>query len=183
MNTFVEPRKSITNHWWVLLLLGIIFLLGGIIVLSKPAPTLIFISTFFAISFLLTGIFEIFFSLSNTKNSSWGWYLAGGIFDLLIGIVLLRSSIITRLDILAFFIGFWILFKGVSLTGYSLDIKKLGSNNWGWLLFFGILEIIFSLIILVVPSIGLATLLVWISVSIIFIGIYYIFLSLTLKSI
>ncbi|MGM5630259.1 DUF308 domain-containing protein [Apibacter raozihei] len=183
MEPFLQTGKRIVKNWWVMLILGILFLIAGVITVTQPAPSLVFLTTFFSVSFFVLGIFEIFFSLSNTHTSSWGWYLAGGILDLLIGIILLKSSMITQMGILAFFIGFWLLFKGVSLIGHSFDLKNLGINSWGWLLVLGILELILSFVIILFPPVGLAALLIWISISLIFLGIYYIGLSFSLKNI
>ena len=47
------------------------------------------LSVIFSISMLISGIIEIIFSISNRRGiSSWGWYLAGGIIDLILGIYL-----------------------------------------------------------------------------------------------
>ncbi|MCT6869749.1 HdeD family acid-resistance protein [Apibacter sp.] len=175
--------KSFIKNWWIMLLLGILFILAGIIVMASPTPSLIFLTTFFSVSFLVFGLFEIVFSLSNTHTDNWGWYLAGGILDLLVGIILISSNIFTQMGILSFFIGFWLMFKGVSLIGHSFDIKNLGISNWGWLLALGILEVILSFIIVMFPPIGLAALLIWVSVSMLFLGIYYISLAFSVKKI
>ncbi len=179
----MKTGRRIVKNWWLMLVLGIFFLLAGIVAVSYPTPSLVFLTTFFSVSFFVLGIFEIAFSLSNTHTSSWGWYLAGGILDLLVGIILMYSDIITQMGILAFFIGFWLLFKGASLIGHSFDLKNAGIKNWGWLLTLGILEVLLAFIIVLFPPIGLAALLIWVSISLVFLGVYYIGLSFSLKNV
>ncbi len=183
MKSFTNTGQQIIKNWWLMLLLGILFLLVGIIAVGYPTPSLVFLTTFFSVSFFILGIFEIAFSVSNTHTSNWGWYFVGGLLDLLIGIILISSNIITQMGILAFFIGFWLMFKGASLIGHSFDLKNIGIKNWGWLLILGILELIVSIIIIFYPPVALAALLIWVSISLVFLGIYYIGLSFSLKNI
>ena len=41
-----------------------------------------------------------------------------------------------------------------SSTGYSIDLKRYGTRDWGWYMAFGILAILCSLLILWQPAIG-----------------------------
>ena len=71
---------------------------------------------------LVSGLFEIAFALANKKGiSSWGWYLAGGIIDLILGIFLMASPGLS-MEVLPFVLAFWIMFRGFSATGYSMDL-------------------------------------------------------------
>jgi uncharacterized membrane protein HdeD (DUF308 family) len=175
--------KTLIKNWWVMLLLGILFLIAGIIVVAYSTSSLIFFTTFFSVSFLVFGIFEIIFSLSNTHTKNWGWYLIGGILDLLVGVILISSTLFLQMEIFVFFIGFWLLFKGVSLIGHSFDVKNMDVSSWGWLLVLGIIEVFFAFVIVMFPPVGVATLVIWLSLSFIFLGIYYIGLSFSFKNI
>ena len=106
----------------------------------------------------VSGMFEIAFAISNKNNiSSWGWYLTGGIVDLILGILLMANPGLS-MSVLPFILAFWLMFRGFSATGYSLDLKRYGTRNWGWYMAFGILAIICSIGIIWQPGAGAFTL-------------------------
>lgn len=78
------------------------------------------------------------FAAGNKKTiSSWGWYLAGGIIDLLIGIYLVFYPLVS-MELIPFIVALWLMFRGFTLCGYSTDLKRYGTKDWGgiWCLAF-----------------------------------------------
>ena len=43
-----------------------------------------------------------------------------------------------------FIIAFWLMFRGFSSTGYSIDLKRYGTRDWGWYMAFGILAVSYT---------------------------------------
>ena len=83
----------------------------------------------------VSGTLEILFAVTNRKNiSSWGWYLASGIIDLILGIYLM-ANIGLSMAVLPFIVAFWLMFRGFASTGYAMDLKRYGTRNWAgiWL--------------------------------------------------
>ncbi|MDR1760445.1 MAG: DUF308 domain-containing protein [Fibrobacter sp.] len=169
------------KYWWLLSLIGVLFIIGGVFMLAKPFASIAAMTILFSVSFFVWGIFEIVFSLYNTRNQNWGWYLAGGVLDLLIGIMLMSSSLFEQMEILAFFIGFWLIFRGAVLMGHSFEFKHLGVKNWGWLLFLAIVTLLLAFAVIAIPALALGTVLIWVSISLIFLGISYIVLGFSSK--
>ena len=121
-------------------------------------------------------------SLANKKGiSSWGWYLAGGIIDLILGIFLMASPGLS-MEVLPFVLAFWLMFRGFSATGYSMDLKRYGTRNWGWYMVFGILAILCSIGVIWQPALGAFTLVYMIAYALLIIGIFRVMLSFELKS-
>ena len=178
----MKYNYSIKN-WWILPLVGLLFIVGGIFMLSKPLASLGVMTVLFSVSFFVWGIFEIVFSFSNTHNQNWGWYLAGGVLDLLVGIILMSSSFFSQMEMFAFFMGFWIMFKACSLFGHTFELKRLGYQNWGWLLFVSILTFVLAFLMLAIPALALGTLLIYVSISLIFMGIFYVVMGFDVKKI
>ena len=89
MNELVGGLGYAVKNWWMSLLLGLLYIAVALCLLFAPVSSYVALSVIFSISILVSGILEIFFAAGNKKTiSSWGWYLAGGIIDLLIGIYL-----------------------------------------------------------------------------------------------
>lgn len=180
MTNYSNVRKS-HGSWWAFLLMGILLIIFSILLILYPIASFAALAMLFSIGFFISGIFEIIFSLDN-KNTidSWGWYLVGGILDLFLGIILLCNPITLSAQILVLFIGLWLLFRGINSIGISLETKNY-SSDWGFLLIFGILEVIISFIIVIFPPIGIGTIIIWSSMVALFLGIMNIYIAIRVK--
>lgn len=135
----------------------------------------------FSVCMFVCGMSEIAFSVSNKDTlSGWGWYLAGGIFDLLMGIVLMSYPTMS-MAVLPVLVAFWLMFRGFSLIGFSLDLKQYGSKGWGWLLATGILIILCSFSIIWYPVSGALSIVYMVAFAFLFIGMARIMLAFDLK--
>ncbi len=112
--------------------------------------------------------------------SSWGWYLAGGIIDLLIGIYLVFYPLVS-MELIPFIVALWLMFRGFTLCGYSTDLKRYGTKDWGWYLVFGILAILCSMAIIWQPGLGAVTVLYMLSITFLIIGCFRVIFSFELK--
>ena len=181
MNTIDNFLHFKVRHWWVSLLLGLSYILIAIGLMFTPLTSYIALSALFSIAMFTSGILETIFAISNRKNiSSWGWYLSGGIIDLLLGLYLM-ANIGLSMMILPFIIAFWLMFRGFTATGYAMDLKRYGTHNWGWYMAFGILAILCSIGIIWQPGIGAISIIYLIAYTLLIIGIFRIMFSLELK--
>ena len=180
-NVFDQLDFQVKNTW-TSLLLGILYIIVAICLLTAPISSYVALSVIFSISILISGILEILFSFSNKKNmSSWGWYLAGGLIDLFIGIYLVVYPLVS-MEIIPFIVAFWLMFRGFTLCGYSTDLKRYGTHNWGWYMAFGILAILCSIGIIWQPGLGAFSIVYMIAYTLLIIGIFRVMLSFELKS-
>ncbi|MDR2950525.1 MAG: DUF308 domain-containing protein [Prevotella sp.] len=67
-NDLFYSVKQAVKYWWVSLLLGLLAIGLGIWCLASPWATITALAIVFAISFLVSGVFEIIFAFSN-KNT------------------------------------------------------------------------------------------------------------------
>lgn len=169
------------KNWYLILILGIILIFVGIWVFSTPVLSYATLSILFASAFLVTGILEIAYAISNSKQmENWGWSLMSGIIDLLIGI-LLMSLPATAMMFLAFYVGFGVLFRSTLAIGRAIDLKKWKIEGWGYLLLIGILGLIFSFILIWNPVFAGLTIVFYTGMAFIMIGIFQILLSFRLR--
>lgn len=181
-STIKEIRTDIKN-WWILLVLGILFIGLGIFVFANPLESYITIAVFFAASMLISGLFQKWFAISNRDElEGWGWQLALGIMEAIIGIVLLFNLNFT-MSVLPFYVGFWLLFKAFALIGFSFELKSYKVLNWWYYLVFGLLLTLLSWFIILNPLFGGMSIVVWTGIALIVAGIAYIMLSFKLKKV
>jgi len=183
MANLISEAVSTIKNWWLILILGILLLIGGIWVAAAPVQSYLALSVLFIVLLLVNGIMQIIFSISNKdKVTGWGWMLAGGILEFLIGIYLWSNPHISA-AMLPFVVGFWLLFRGVSIIAHSTDLKGEGIKGWGWLLTLGILMTLLSFFMIMDPVFGAFNVVYLTSFAMIFFGIAYIMFSFTLKKI
>lgn len=178
---FLNSIKQAIKHWYIPLLIGILFILVSIIVFSAPISSFITLSILFAISFLFGGLSEVVFAISNRDQlDNWGWSLALGIITSIMGVLLLLNPGLT-MTALALYIGFVLLFRSISSISFALDIKKHGSKGWVTLLIFGVLGAIFSFILIWNPVFAGLSVMILIGVNFLLGGILSIYLALQLR--
>lgn len=180
---FLKSIKKAIKHWYIPLLVGVFFVIVSIVAFTSPASSLLTLSFLFALSFVIGGLSEIGFSIANRHHlENWGWTLALGIITFVIGISLTIHPALS-ISILAFYIGFLILFRSISAISFALDIKRYRGKNWGGLLALGILGSIFSFILIWNPLFAGMSIVVLVALSFLFAGLFSIALAFQLKKI
>ncbi len=175
-----KSLRTPVKHWYLLLILGIIFIATGIYTFAQPAESLLAISLLFTISFLIGGLFEIIYAVSNRHHiHNWGWSLANGIITALIG-VLMATSPALSLTTLMLYVAFTVLFRSFNAISTGRDLKGYGSNA-NFLIFAGVLGVLFSFILMWNPVFAGMSMVIWIGMALIMAGICAIYLSLQLK--
>ncbi len=174
----METQQSVKmKYWWLELVLGILFILFGFWIFRTPLETYLALAILFAVSFFVSGIIEIAFSLTH-KNTlkGYGWYLAGGIFDFFIGLVLMTHLNIT-MTVLPYVVSFWIMFKSIMAIAGAIEAQSHGIKNWGWTLAFGIIGLLFAFIMVWNPILAGLTLVYYTAFAFISAGIFKITLA------
>jgi uncharacterized membrane protein HdeD (DUF308 family) len=183
METIIKTFSNVVKHWYLPLILGILFIFCGIWAFRSPIGTYLALSILFSVSFILSGIGDITFAVVNVKVlKSWGWYLVSGLISTLLGIYLVVYPGIS-MSILPFVVGFTLLFRSFLLLGFSFELKELGVKSWGWTTVLSVLCILFCFMLLSNPIFAGLSIVLFTSLSFIFSGIASIILSFSLKRI
>ncbi|MBV8251392.1 MAG: DUF308 domain-containing protein [Chitinophaga sp.] len=183
MNNVIETLRSDVKNWWWYLISGLLFIAAGIAIFAKPLDGYVSLSILFSIVMIGSGISQLFFSISNSNIlRGWGWILVSGILDLAIGSYLLMYPIVTMVT-LPYFLGFWLTFRSCYIMGAAIDLKNLGVDNWGWVLFGGVIVLLLGALIIYYPAAGVIGIIAVSGSAFILAGLLYIYLSFQLKNI
>lgn len=178
-----QPLKSVRNalkHWYLVTIIGIIFILLGIWVFRTPLASYLVLATLFSISFLVSGLAEISFALGNKKElDNWGWFLASGIFSALIGVLLLSNPALSMAT-LPLYVGFGVMFRSVAGVSFALSLKDHG-DEYQSLLWMSIGGVVLAFLLIWNPAVIGMTLVSLTALTFILIGAGVIWLSLKLK--
>lgn len=165
MGTFlgVSTEPMPTSSRWGLALRGIAAILFGIIVWVWPAIALHVLVILFGIFAIATGIFAVLAGVrAPTSRSRW-LLLIEGILAVLAGIIALAWPTITAVALL-FVIAIWAIATGITEVVSAFRTGRAGALEWV-LILSGVVSIIFGILLIVWPGLGLLAL-VWL------IGIY-----------
>ena len=175
--------KEKPRYWWLSLLIGIFAIIMGIWSIVTPDTTLVALTVFFIATFFISGIIDIVYAVSNRKIlNNWGWPLAGGIIDIVLGILLVSLPLPVITTMLVYFVGFWILFRSVLSLGFACELQQSGVKSWGWMLALSILGILFSILFMLSPVINGMFVVMLVSLAFFTYGIFRICYAFRLKS-
>lgn len=179
-NEFLKPIRKSVKQWYLPLITGIILISVALWTFSNPAKSFLGLSLLFSISFCVSGILEIIFSISHKRQLDNSLVL--GIITLLIGVLLLLNPGLSMIG-LALYIGFLILFRSFGAIGIVLDLKSYGESNWGGLLALGILGVLFSFILIWNPVLGGLSIVIWTGITLLTGGIFSLFIGFKMRKI
>lgn len=183
-NSQLEESSGAIKYWWLILLLGVVTFLVGLMVFIFPAQSYVGMSMIFGLLILASGISQIVVSSANRHViTGRGWMLAGGIIEVILGLILALNTAFSA-AVLPFFLGFWLMFRSFSMLGLGGDMSAMKVPGSGWTIFTAILLLICSIIILVQPLFfGIEAVIVWVGISFLFAGIAISTFSWQLRSI
>jgi len=183
MSNIISKVSGTVKNWWVFLIMGILLLISAYWMFTTPVESFIGLASLFSALIFVSGIFSVFFALTNKEDiDNFGLYLAGGIFDIIIGFILLKYPGLT-IVLFSMFIGFWLLFRGFNMISVSFKIKSIGDSNWGWILLFGILIVIFAMMSIINPLIGATYLVFTLAFTLLLFGFANIALAFRLRKV
>ena len=135
-----DAVRGMAGAWWLFLLLGVLWILFGMFVLSYNAGSLLALAVLAGVTFISTGITQI---LGAGRAEGWRWlYLLGGVLSILAGIIAFVWPGRT-LVVISVVLAWFLVFKGI------VDIVgSLASTHrpWWWVgLIVGVLELLLGM--------------------------------------
>ena len=163
-----QALASIGRSWWLLLAVGVLTILLGLACLIWTDKTVTLLAVLFGIYLLVSGIFQLAQSFSNTHNR--GLLAISGILSIILAVYMFKAiHNDNQAELLALFIGIAWLFRGILELVVGLQSK--GVDGRGWLITGGLLLIVGAIIVFVYPNLALATLVSIAGIILIIVGI------------
>lgn len=116
-----------TGRWSAFLLqvlVGILYVVTGIVMTDVPAEAVAILTLFVAASFVVSGIFRIVAALTE-KFPQWGWVLLNGLVTMMIGIMIIKTFPQSAVWVIGLLIGLEMIFNGWTWIMLSLAIRNL----------------------------------------------------------
>ena len=110
------------------ILIGILYLIAGIVMDDMPLQSMEVLSLFMAAFFIVAGVFRVVVALAE-RFPKWGWALLNGVVTLLVGIIILESYPISALWAIGVLVGVELLFNGWTWVMLSLALRDAPSDE------------------------------------------------------
>jgi uncharacterized membrane protein HdeD (DUF308 family) len=109
------------------LLVGLLYLAAGFVITDKPGISILMITVFLAMSFIVLGAFRALAALV-IRFPQWGWALLNGTVTFLVGLVIYRHlpySALWALVVIGLLIGVEMLLNGWTWIMLSIELRRI----------------------------------------------------------
>jgi uncharacterized membrane protein HdeD (DUF308 family) len=178
-NSASSDMKSIlAQYWWLIALRGVVSIIFGLIALFVPVAAIIALVLVFSAYMLIDGVFALYAAYQAARQRRrWGLLVFQGLANLAAGAVAVLWPGITVL-------AFVLLLAAWALISGGLQIAaafRVISGRW-WLVFGGMVSIVYGALLVVAPLIGALVLTWWMGAWAIVFGALLIMAAFRLRS-
>jgi uncharacterized membrane protein HdeD (DUF308 family) len=106
------------------LLVGILYVVGGFLLMDDPFPGALVITIFVAVALVVGGILRIVIGVRHRHLPGWGLLIAGGIISVIVGVMLYLMLPWSGLWVVGTLIAIELIFHGVSWIQFGLTLRK-----------------------------------------------------------
>jgi uncharacterized membrane protein HdeD (DUF308 family) len=158
------PTRQSSAPTWLFVVAGLVSIAAGVIVLAKPADSLVTLVIIAGIFILVDGAFDLVASFMRSTESR-ALTAVLSVISIVVGVLLIRHPLGGVLAA-ALLIGIWLAAAGVVRVIRALEGRQ---SKWGIVV--GVLEVIAGIVLVSTPAISLATLALLVGISFIVNGI------------
>jgi len=167
--------------WSSLVLRGLLGIAIGIVTFISPGITLTAIVLLFGAYAFVDGVLSVIGAVrSGRARARWGALLLEGIVGIAAGVIALLSPALTA-TVLVLVIAAWALVTGVLEVVGAIRLRKEIRGEW-LLALFGVMSILFGLLIASVPLIGALVIATWVGIYAFVSGVILVALGFRLRS-
>ena len=172
----LEAVEVVARAWWLGLIVGLISLVGGIVLIAYPGPTLTVIALLVGIELLIGGVFLIVGALGQPSGSRLGGVL-GGLLAMIAGVIVLRHPSGSIL-VVALAVGLYLILAGVLRLLGAFETRE----GRGWLVLAALVDLALGILIVSWPEFGITTLAVVFGIVLIVRGLALVVIAFVLRA-
>ena len=167
--------RTMSEHWWVVLLRGVLAILFGVLAYSWPGLTAIILVTIWGIYALIDGIFGVVAGI----RGKWTSLIVLGLLGIAAGVVALLWPGLTAISLL-WVLAVWVIVAGAMQVSAAIRLRKEVQGEWLWILS-GLLMVGLGLVFFLFPGAGILSV-TWLLASLAIVwGILLVMLAFKLK--
>jgi uncharacterized membrane protein HdeD (DUF308 family) len=171
---------ALARNWWLVLLRGICAIAFGVLAFIWPGATLIALVLLYGAFALADGIFALGAAISGDTQTPRWWLAVVGVLGILAGLAAFLWPGLTA-AVLQIIIAAWAITTGIMEIVGAIMLRKEIEDEW-YLIAAGTLWVIFGLVLVLKPAVGVLALLYTIGTFAVIYGALLISFALRLRS-
>ncbi len=183
-----DPRRShpglmlhaLAKNWWLVLLRGICAVVVGLLAFIWPGATLLALVMLYGAFAIVDGILALSAAISGDTPTPRWWLAVVGIIGVIAGLVAFLWPGLTA-AVLQIFIAVWAIITGIMQMVGAFMLRKEIDDEW-YLIAAGALWVVFGLVLVLKPAVGVFALLFTIGSFAIIYGALLISFALRLRT-
>jgi uncharacterized membrane protein HdeD (DUF308 family) len=172
--------EALARNWWALALRGVLAILFGFFTVFTPGAVLLSLALFFAAYLLVDGVLGIISAIRAARaNERWGWLLAEGVLNILMGLL---AALFPIGAVFGFVLvtAVWAIVTGGMMIGSAVRLEA-NRGRW-WLGLGGVVSILFGIALILAPMVGAVVLTWWLGIYAFAFGFVMIALAFRLRN-
>ena len=172
------------KHWWLMLIAGLLCLVMGIVVFVFPLQSYVTLAILFGVMMMAVGAIQLIIASTSANYLTMrGYFVVGGVLDLMLGIFLCIYPGVS-LVALPLMLGVWMLYNSFIIIAFGGDMETFRLGGSGLVVAGGVLLLLLSVIVLLNPlGAGVPTVIIIAGIGLLVLGCLLCMLSLKLKHI
>lgn len=111
--------------FWLNLIVGILYVVAGIYILTNLGAALLGLTFAFGILFIVEGIYTIIMGFTNRAGHTMSWLVVlNGVITLILGILVLNQFPFSAIWLIGLYVGISLLMSGASLLAAALAARR-----------------------------------------------------------
>ena len=172
------------KHWWLMLIAGLLCLVMGIVVFVFPLQSYVTLAILFGVMMMVVGAIQLIIASTSANYLTMrGYFVVGGVLDLMLGIFLCIYPGVT-LVALPLMLGVWMLYNSFIIIAFGGDMETFRLGGSGLVVAGGVILLLLSVLVLLNPlGAGIPTVIIIAGIGLLVLGCLLCMLSLKLKHI
>lgn len=155
--------SSLHRYWWLFLIRGLFAIALGVFAIVFPAATLAVLVILIGAYLFVDGVVAIVKAFRIMRSDAHWWVvLLEGVLGVVVGLVIFAWPGLSLLS-LAYLVGYWAIFSGVSAIAASFRLRTHVAGAWLYTVF-GAVSVIFGLFVIAAPTAGLTYIVLMVSI-------------------
>lgn len=170
----------LAKNWWAIGIRGALGILFGLIALFLPGATMLSLVLVFAAYAFADGVFGIVSAVRAARaHERWGYLLLEGLVNIAVAAVAVLWPGITVVAFV-FLVAFWAILTGVLELAAAFRLELIDGR--GWLIFGGVVSVLYGALLIVTPMIGAVVLTWWLGAYALVFGVTLVVLAFKLHA-
>ena len=170
----------LARNWWAVAIRGVLGILFGLVALFLPGATMLSLVLLFAAYVFVDGVFGIVAAVRAARqHERWGLLVLEGLINIATAVI---AVVWPGITVVAFvlLVAAWALLSGAMMIWAAFRLEMVDGR--GWLVFGGIVSLIYGVLLIVAPMIGALVLTWWLGAYALVFGVSLLVLGFRLRA-